>query len=139
MLQELTADQARFIALLAKTARMQRDAFIGNVAEEDLGGPPPVRGEHNPTAELGVEPLPADVSRPAGELREAIGLLSEPARRELYALMRIGQGHLAAKKWRRGLSEAETLGDGAITAAMIDDPDLHDHIAKGLYEAKDAV
>jgi hypothetical protein len=115
---------------------MQRDALLGNVAESDLGGLTPGRGEHNPTAELGVEPLPADASRPAEALREAINSLPEPARRELYALMRMGQGHLAAKKWHRGLSEAEVLGDNAITAAIIDDPDLHDHIMKGLYEAK---
>jgi hypothetical protein len=136
MLKDLHVDQARFIALLANTARAQRDALLGNVAEEDLGGPTPGRGEHNPTAELGVEPLPADASKPAAALGEAISSLSEPARRELYALMRVGQGHLAAKKWDRGLSEAEMLGDNATTAAIIDDPDLHDHVTKGLYEAK---
>lgn len=136
MLKDLHVDQARFIALLANTARAQRDALLGNVAEDDLDGPTPGRGEHNPTAELGVEPLPADASKPAAALCEAINSLSEPARRELYALMRIGQGHLAAKKWDRGLSEAEILGDNVITAAIIDDPDLHDHVTKGLYEAK---
>jgi hypothetical protein len=52
--------------------------------------------------------------------------------------MRIGQGHLAAKKWHHGLSEAELLGDNVITAAITDDPDLHDHVTKGLYEAKHA-
>ena len=136
MLNDLHVDQAHFIALLAKTARAQRDALLGNVAEDDLDGPTPGRGEHNPTAALGVEPLPAGASKPAAALREAISSLSEPARRELYALMRIGQGHLAAKKWHRGLSEAAMLGDNAITAAIIDDPDLHDHVTKGLYEAK---
>ena len=136
MLNDLHVDQARFIALLANNARAERDALLGNVAEDDLGGPTPARGEHNPTAELGVEPLPADASKPSAALREAISSLSEPARRELYALMRIGQGHLAAKKWHRGLSEAEMLGDNVITAAIIDDPDLHDHVTKGLYEAK---
>ena len=50
--------------------------------------------------------------------------------------MRIGQGHLAAKTWDRGLSEAEVLGEDTITAAIVEDADLHDHIAKGLYEAK---
>jgi hypothetical protein len=136
MLKDLNLDQAHFIALLADTARKQRDALLGNVAEADLGGLTPGRGEHNPTVELGVEPLPADAVGPAEALRDAIGTLPEPARRELYALMRIGQGHLAAKKWHRGLSEAGRLGDKAVTAAIIDDPDLHDHIAKGLYEAK---
>ena len=136
MLKDLHVDQARFIALLANTARAQRDALLGNVAEDDLDGPMPGRGEHNPTAELGVEPLPAGASKPAADLREAISSLPEPARRELYALVRIGQGHLAAKKWPHGLSEAEMLGDNAITAAIVDDPDLHDHVMKGLYEAK---
>ena len=136
MLKDLHVEQARFIALLANTARMQRDVLLGNVAEDDLDGLTPGRGEHNPTVELGLELLPADASRPAAALREAISSLPEPARRELYALMRIGQGHLAAKKWHRGLSEAEMLGDSAITAAVMDDPDLHDHITKGLYETK---
>ena len=38
MLKDLKVDQARFIALLAKTARTQRDAVLGHVAEEDLDG-----------------------------------------------------------------------------------------------------
>jgi len=135
MLRALNVDQVRFIALVAKSARAQRDALLGHVREEALGGTTPGRGEHNPAAELGLEPLPAKDS-PAASLREAIASLSAPARRELYALMRIGQGDLAAKKWHRGLSEAEALGEDAITAAIIDDADLHDHIAKGLYEAK---
>lgn len=134
MLKDLNADQAHFIALLARTARTQRDALLGNVAEEDLDGVTPGRGEHNPTAELGFEPLAAENSQTAA-LREAIASLSAAARQELYVLMRIGQGHVAAKKWHRGLSEAEALGQDAITAAIMDDADLHDHLAKGLYEA----
>ena len=134
MLKDLNVDQARFIALLARSARTQRDALLGHVAERTLGGTIPGRGEHNPTAELGLEPLPTDDLQ-AAALREAIASLSGPARQELYALMRIGQGHLAAKKWYRGLSEAEALGPGVITAAIIEDADLHDHLAKGLYEA----
>ena len=49
--------------------------------------------------------------------------------------MRIGQGDLAAKKWHDGLVEAETLGDETVVAAIMENPDLHDHIMKGLYEA----
>jgi hypothetical protein len=133
MLKDLNMDQARFVAILARTARTQRDLVLGNVAESDLGGLQPGRGEHNPSAELGYEPLPPGASQTAA-LREAVASLSEPARRELYTLMRIGQGDLSAKKWRRGLSEAEMLGDDTITAAINEDADLHDHIAKGLYE-----
>jgi Protein of unknown function (DUF3775) len=135
MLKDLNVDQARFIALLASTARTQRDLLLGHVAEDDLDGLKPGRGEHNPTAELGLEPLPPEASQTVA-LREAIATLSETARRELYTLMRIGQGDLAAKKWHRGLSEAEMLGEETITAAIIEDPDLHDHITKALYETK---
>jgi len=134
MLIDLNVEQARFIALLAKTARTQRDAVLGNVAEEDLDGLLPGRGEHNPVAELGFDPLPAEASQTAA-LREAIASLSVTARQELYALMRVGQGHLATKQWHRGLYEAEALGENTVTAAIIEDADLHGHLAKGLYEA----
>lgn len=136
MLKELTVDQARFVALLAKVARAQRDALLGNVAEDDLAKElNPARGEHNPTAALGFEPLPPSASQTAA-LREAIATLSSTARSELYILVRIGQGDLAAKKWHRGVSEASLLGDETIAAAIVEDADLHDHIMKGLYEAE---
>ena len=135
MLSDMNVDQARFIAILAGSARRQRDLLLGNVAEEDLGGLNPGRGEHNPTAALGFEPLPPNESQTTA-LRDAITTLSEKARGELYTLMRIGQGQLAAKKWHRGLSEAVLLGDQTIMSVIIEDADLHDHITKGLYEAK---
>ena len=75
---------------------MQRDALLGNVAEGDLGGIVSARGNHNPTADLGLDPLATDAPQTKA-LREAIASLSEMARRELYTLMRVGQGHLAAK------------------------------------------
>ena len=136
MLKDLNVDQARFVALLANAVRAQRDALLGNVAEDDLAKElTPARGEHNPTAALGFEPLPPSASQTVA-LREAIATLSPMARSELYTLVRIGQGDLAAKKWHRGLSEASLLGDETIAAAIIEDPDLHDHIMKALYEAK---
>ena len=135
MLKDLNVDQARFIALLADAARAQRDALLGRIGEQALAQPMPARGEHNPTAALGFEPLPPDNLQLAA-LREAITALSAFARREVYGLMRIGQGHLAANKWHRGLTEAETLGEDAVAAAIMEDADLHDHITKGLYEAK---
>ncbi|MEX0751788.1 MAG: DUF3775 domain-containing protein [Xanthobacteraceae bacterium] len=135
MLKNLNVDQARFIAILANTARAQRDALLGNVAEDDLSDLKPARGEHNPTAALGLEPLLPEHPQTAA-LREAIATLSSAARSELYTLMRIGQGHLGAKKWHLGIAEADTLGDETVTAALNEDPDLHDHVIKGLYEAK---
>ena len=135
MLKELNRDQAQFVALLAAAARAQRDAFIARVPEDDLSEVKAARGEHNPMATLGFAPFPPDASQVTA-LRDAIGTLSSAARSELYALMRIGQGELAAQKWHQGLVEADTLGDETITAALIEDPDLHDHLMKGLYETK---
>jgi hypothetical protein len=135
MLKELNRDQAQFVAVLAKAARMQRDAAIVEVREADLSETKPARGEHNPTADLGFVALPEDASQ-LTMLREAVDGLTPEGRSELYALMRVGQGDLAAKKWRRGLTEALTLGDDTVTASLLEDPDLHDHLMKGLYEAK---
>ena len=48
MLKELNVERARSIAALAEAVRLRRDQLLGNVAEEDLGGIQPGRGEHNP-------------------------------------------------------------------------------------------
>ncbi len=135
MLNDLNVDQARFIVLLAKAARAERDAMLGHGSDKNLNEAPPTRGERNPTAALGFDPLPEENSQ-LSALRDALGALTEPERAELYILMRIGQGHLAAKKWHRGVQEAQTLGDATVSSALIEDPDLHDHVSKGLYKAE---
>ena len=133
MLRQLTTEQARRIATLARTAREVRDAMLDNVPDEDFGEPPAARGEHNPTAAL--DPLsPDDPALTA--LRQTLVALGPAARSELFVLMRIGQGDFATGDWDRGLSEVELLGDETVTAAIIENPDLHDHITKGLYEVK---
>ena len=136
MLRVLNKDQVHFVALLAKVARMQRDKLLGAVAEEDLGEAKSTRGEHNPTALLGFDPLPPDAEQLTA-LREAISSLTPEGRAELHVLMRIGQGDLAAQDWDRGVDEAALLGEQAV-GALMDDPDLHDHLAKALYEVKEA-
>jgi hypothetical protein len=135
MLKELNRDQVQFVALLAKAARTQRDAFMGNVPDDDLGEAKSARGEHNPAAALGFAAFPVDAPQVTA-LRDAIVTLSAAGRSELYALMRIGQGNLATQKWHRGLVEAVALGDETVTAALIENSDLHDHLMKGLYETK---
>jgi hypothetical protein len=129
MLKALDRDQASLVAQLAKAVRAQRDKFLGNVAEADLVELRSARGEHNPTAALGFEPVTEEVPRLLA-LREAIAALSPGARSELYILMRIGQGELGAREWHRGLAEATTLGDETVTALFSEDPDLHDHWRK---------
>lgn len=135
MLKHLTSDQARFIALLAGTARTERDKRLGNVPEADLGGTEPGRGEHNPTADLGLDPVPPEADS-LKLLQAAMTGLARSARVELYALMRMGQDDLAAPDWQRGVLEAGLLGDQTITAALMEDADLHEHLAKALFEAK---
>jgi Protein of unknown function (DUF3775) len=127
--------QAHFIALLAKAAREERDALLGGIEEKELGDPKPGRGEHNPTAALGFEPLPADSPQLAA-LRDAIIGLPIAARFELYSLMRIGLGQYAVKDWERAMAEAERLGGETVGGTLADDVDLYDHIEKGLYETR---
>jgi hypothetical protein len=69
-------------------------------------------------------------------LHDAIAGLLPGGRLELYALMRVGQGDLAVRRWHRGIADAERLGDETVIASLIEDPVLHDHLAKGLHEAK---
>ena len=134
MLKDLNVDQARFIALLAKTARAERDAMLGHGRDRAFDETVASRGERDPTAARGLDPLPAH-NMQLRALRSALAALTERARSELYVLMRIGQGHLAAKTWQRGTEEAQLLGDAAVTAALSEDPNLHDHLSKGLFEA----
>ena len=103
MLRTLNKDQAHFVALLAKVARMQRDKLLGNVSNEDLGGTKSSRGEHNPTALLGFEPLPPDAEQLTA-MREAISSLTPDGRAELHALMRVGQGDLVAQSNVRSMN-----------------------------------
>jgi hypothetical protein len=133
MLQQLTEEQAKQIAALAKAVRKARDALLNNVPDEDLGEPPSARGEHNPTAAFALDPLPPDdLSLKA--LQQAVGALTPDARSELFVLMRMGQGDLGINDWERGLSEARLLGEEPVTATIVEDVDLHDHLTKGLYE-----
>ncbi len=134
VLKALNEDQVHFVALLARAARMQRDSILAKVREASLVELLPARGERNPTAALGFDPVAREAPQITA-LRDALAELSPDGRSELYALMRIGQGQLGAGQLHRGITDAARLGDDTVTAAIIDDPDLHDHLKKGLYEA----
>ena len=133
MLKQLTEEQARHIAALARGVRNARDALLDNVPDEDMGEPTAARGEHNPTAAFALDPLPPDDPAVAA-LQQALTALEAAARSELFVLMRMGQGDFAICDWDRALSEADLLGEKTVTAALIEDLDLHDHVTKGLYE-----
>jgi hypothetical protein len=135
MLASLSVKQAQRIAELANAARKARDGLLGNVPEKTVGDPPAARGEHNPTATLGYSPLSPGAPS-LRELQSAVDSLEPAARAELFAVLRIGQSDLAAGDWEGLLEEADLLGDKTIAAVLIEDPDLHDHLVKGLYELK---
>ena len=132
MLEFLSAEQVDLISQLAKAARLQRDKLLGNIAEGDLAEAKSARGEHNPTASLGLDPLSSEAPQIAA-LRDAVGTLSREGQAELYALVRIGRGDFAARQWADAIDEAMRLDDDTLTASLLEDSDLHDHLVKGLY------
>lgn len=137
MLKKVTATQVHRIAQLAKAARDARDILLHGVPEGTVGEPHPAKGEHDRIGAGGFDVLPADDPAVAA-LRKTIGDLHPDARLELFAVMRIGQGDLAAGDWRRGLSEATSLGDVSISDILADDIDLQSHLEKGLYALNSA-
>lgn len=137
MLKELSLRQAHLIAQLAKAARDRRDGLLHRGADKTVSEPHPAKGEHDRIGAGGFDVLPAD-DPAVTALRGAIGGLRPAARSELFALMRIGQGDLAAADWQRGLSEAATLGDESIGAILADDIDLQSHLDRGLYQLRSA-
>jgi len=81
MLNDLNVDQARFIALLATAARAERDTMLGHGPDRNLNPKEatPTRGERNPGAELGFDPLSEQNSQLTA-LRDALATLTEAAR-----------------------------------------------------------
>ena len=135
MLEELKVRQVRRIAKLASSAREARDALLhggGALASEP---PHPAKGETDRTGGSDYDVAAADSSG-LRALRHAIAGLRSGARQELFALMRIGQGELAAADWSEGLSEAAVLGDENIRGILAEDIDLSSHLGKGLYELR---
>jgi hypothetical protein len=132
MLETLTADQARQIAALAQAARRARDWSLSPLAERELGEPEPARGEHNPAGAVGLEPLPP--THPARlALERAIAALQPSALSELRALVWLGRGEYAAKDWAEAVAAASIAPEAAIEG-IVEEPDLHDLLIKGLYE-----
>lgn len=134
MLERIAAEEVKRIAALAKAAREARDLMLEKIPDEVLGQPGPARGEHNPAAALGLEPLPAD--HPARlALKGAINNLPPEARRELLALMWIGRNDYGTAEWERAMADATTPFE--VTAeTLIEEPDLAAFLLKGLYEMK---
>ncbi len=135
MLEKINVAEVKHIAEMAKAAREARDQMLDKIRGEDLVETKPVKGEHNPGAGLGLDPLPADHPVRVA-FHEAISSLSSSARRELRALLSIGQGDYAAKDWEQAVADASAARDEVTIAILFDEADLHDFLMKALHELR---
>lgn len=133
MLHELDALEVRAIAERAADLRALRDRLLEKVPEADFSEPQPQRGVHNPLGDLDVDAVLAG-SREFAALRDAIAALPREIREKLWAVAETGLGRFAILDWDAAATEAATLPDAAIAARLLEDPDLHDVLRKGLYE-----
>lgn len=132
MLEKLASLSVKAIADKARAARDARDRILAGVRDEDIEEPQPARGEHNPTAALGLNVLPeSDSDRQ--ELEDALTALPPPVLHELWALVLVGRGDYGLKDWDRALAEAERLPD-IDERLFLDQADLHELFMKALYE-----
>jgi hypothetical protein len=81
------------------------------------------------------DPLPSDAPALVA-LREVIAATPPAALRELYALTRIGPGSPRSRGLASWPFGAELLGDDVLAGTRLEDTDLREHIAKGLYETR---
>ncbi|MGE0225369.1 MAG: hypothetical protein AB7F35_28720 [Acetobacteraceae bacterium] len=129
---ELDVLEARRVADLAADARRRRDELMEKVSEESLGEPPPVRGERNPSAGLDVETVLRD-QREYIALRDAIGEVPRDIREKLRVVAQVGRDEITAAAADEALAAVSGESDAAILTVMMDNPDLHDHLRRGLY------
>jgi hypothetical protein len=132
MLHELEALEAGHIADLALDARKVRDRLLEKVADADLGEPPPARGEHNPSGSVVLNGVLAAEPEFVA-LREAIAALPRDIREKLWVVTQIGRGDLAILGWDEAIGAASALTDDDIVANLLEEPDLHNYLRKGLY------
>lgn len=133
-LSKISVDEVKHIAELADAVRTARDEAV-KIKAEALEEPPAARGEHVPTAALGLEPLSADHAGVVA-LREAITALPDEALSELSALFWTGRGEYAAGDWQQALAtEAAQTRERAV-GILMEEVDLHHFLMKGLYELR---
>ncbi len=132
MLHELDALEARRIADLANDARRARDRFLEKVRQSAFGEPKPARGEHDPIRDISLDDVLAHKPEVVA-LREAITALPREIRQSIWAVMEVGRGGSAAQDWELAMERAVSLDDADAVAALLDEPDLHICLGKGLY------
>lgn len=133
MLHEIEALEVRQIADLALDARKVRDRLLEKVPNAQLGEPVPARGEHNPSGSITLNGVLATEPEFVA-LREAIAALPRDIREKLWVVAQVGRGDVAMRGWDEALAGASALSNDDLVAGMVAEPDLHEHLRKGLYE-----
>ncbi|HEX2942788.1 MAG TPA: DUF3775 domain-containing protein [Rhodopila sp.] len=132
MLYELEVLEIRHIADLAQDARKLRDRLLEKVPEADLAEPGPARGEHNPPGDLTLTGV-LDTQPEMLALRQALAALPRAVRMIVWAVARTGRGEADSRSREALLAAALPLSDDDIVADLMEQPDLHEHLRKGLY------
>ncbi len=133
MLHEIDILETRRIADLAAEARKPRDRLLGSIPQAALGEPMPARGPHDPAHDVPLQNLLAGKPEVVA-LRDAIAALPREIRQSVWIVMEIGRGRFAAGEWEQAAAEAGLLRDADVVASLLDEPDLHVCLGKGLYQ-----
>ena len=137
MLYELEVLEARHIADLAQDACSARDRVLKRIRATNVQEPRAARGAHTAGAravfDAAMAALPEQVA-----LRHAIASLPRDIQEKLWATALVGRGEGAISGWNESLRSAGQLSDEALAADLVDDPNLHDCLRKGLYVLGDA-
>jgi hypothetical protein len=132
MLEKLASEHLRLLADKVAAVRAVRDRMLSPVRNAALVEEKPARGEHNPSANLGLDVVPE--SNPARmALEDALSALRPAARRELWAVVLVGRGDHSLKDWERALAEANRLTDVG-TDLFMGVADLHENLMKVVDE-----
>ena len=136
MLECLASVEIRALADKARAARDAAERLLHGVHDAEVGEPKPARRRPDQGPAIRLDLLAeSDPHRRA--LVESLSALPPMARRELWALVLIGRGDYGLRDWERAMSEANRLSD--IDASFfIEQPDLHEHLMKGVYELERA-
>lgn len=132
MLERLAVEQLRALAGKAGAVREVRDRTLSGIRDEAFIEEQPARGEHNPTADLGLDVVPeGNPARTA--LEEALSALPPAVLHELWSVVLIGRGDYGVKDWERAMAEATRLTDIGPDLFM-GVADLHEYLMKAVSE-----
>lgn len=133
LLHEIEVLEARRIADLALDLEQVRNGLLEEIREADLFQPRAARGPQDAAGNLALEDVLA--AKPEFiALRAALAGLPRGILEKLAALVRIGRGDAGITGWEDTLEAAAVPKTDEIIATLLEEPNLHGYLRKGLYE-----